>query len=103
MISTDLGVDEGRFSATRDRKARWVAVYSPQGYAFGVNLGYLAGVLRGRSSDRLKWTQKWYSPRNGSFMSECGGSGAGVAMFAPPTSGSVDHDWVLLLDDLRLS
>ncbi len=103
MISTDLGVDEGRFSATRDSKARWAAIYSPQGFAFGVDLGHLAGVLGGCSTTSLKWTQSWYSPRNGSFVSEKKGSGVGAATFQPPTGGSVDNDWVLLLDDLKIS
>lgn len=102
VISTDLGEDEGRFSATRDKKGRWAAVYSPQGLSFGVDVDYLAGFLNGGSNATLKWTQKWYSPRNGSFVSEEEGCGTDVATFVPPTSGSVDHDWVLLLEKIKL-
>lgn len=102
VISTDLGEDEGRFSATRDKKARWAAVYSPQGLSFGVDVGYVAGVLGGGSNTTVKWTEKWYSPRNGSFVSEAEGCGVDVVTFNPPSGGSVDHDWVLFLDDISL-
>lgn len=102
VISTDLGEDEGRFSATRDKKGRWAAVYSPQGLSFDVDVNYLADVLGGGCNTTLKWTQRWYSPRNGSFVSEDEGCGVSVTTFEPPTSGSVDHDWVLLLEKIKL-
>ncbi|KAH9913567.1 uncharacterized protein BXZ73DRAFT_55471 [Epithele typhae] len=67
-------------------------VYAGHGDSFALDLGNVAG----RAGKRFA-RAAWYSPRDGSFSEGGIVELGGERTFEPPSSGSVDDDWVLEL------
>ncbi|GME44222.1 uncharacterized protein LTHEOB_11794 [Neofusicoccum parvum] len=89
-----LGYEANRYVAGLISKAQY-CVYAGYGDAFGLDLGALAahfGVAGGLG------TARWYDPRTGEYLNTTGAgtvSLEGKKTFVPPSSGGIDHDWVL--------
>ncbi|KAE8884538.1 hypothetical protein PF005_g15938 [Phytophthora fragariae] len=70
-------------------------IYTGHGDSFSIDLGNGSGARTGSAS--------WFSPRDGQYSSNStvnvpeSGNGTRVD-FTPPSSGSVDHDWLLVLE-----
>ncbi|KAB2574443.1 hypothetical protein BFW01_g4189 [Lasiodiplodia theobromae] len=72
-------------------------VYAGYGDAFDLDLGALAGHF---GKDEASASARWYDPRQGEYRNTTGNAAfdlTGRKAFVPPTSGGVDHDWILHL------
>ncbi|KZV60446.1 hypothetical protein PENSPDRAFT_659533 [Peniophora sp. CONT] len=77
------------------REHYWV--YAGYGDAFDLDLDALAGHF---SAGGASAKARWYDPRQGEYRNSTESSGlalTGRKTFVPPSSGSVDDDWVLHL------
>lgn len=63
-------------------KEGWLLAHSGQGYAFELDLAGFKGEAR------------WLDPRTGEWTG-AGTVEGGVQRYEPPSSGGVEHDWVL--------
>jgi hypothetical protein len=78
-------------SQARDR----YYVYTGHGDSFGLQLDNGSGSARSGAA-------RWFSPRDGAYTTSTtvtvpAGSNATVVDFAPPSTGGIDHDWLLVL------
>ncbi|RAL16774.1 glycoside hydrolase family 140 protein [Aspergillus homomorphus CBS 101889] len=92
LLVGDVGADDARVTATRDRDGGWILVYTPTGKSFQVDT---------RSLKSCAVQASWYDPLRGVYSrfdyTQCEQSL--VRSFMPPTAG--DHvDWVLVLEVL---
>ncbi|OCF43452.1 hypothetical protein I317_02752 [Kwoniella heveanensis CBS 569] len=78
------GKDAKLISATRDKNDAWLAVYTPEGADFEVDLSSLQG-------DKL--TASWFNPRTGEEKS-AGPVEKGQVKVVTPSKGKDNHDWV---------
>ncbi|OCF32316.1 hypothetical protein I316_05984 [Kwoniella heveanensis BCC8398] len=78
------GKDAKLISATRDKNGAWLAVYTPEGAVFEVDLSSLQG-------DKL--TASWFNPRTGEEKS-AGPVEKGQVKVVTPSKGKDNHDWV---------
>jgi hypothetical protein len=70
-------------------------VYTGHGDSFGLQLDNGSGSARSGAA-------RWFSPRDGAYTTSTtvtvpAGSNATVVDFAPPSTGGIDHDWLLVL------
>ena len=77
------GKDSKLISAIRDQDGRWLAVYTPEGAGFEVDLSSLKG-------DKL--SAVWFDPRSGN-ETPAGDVANGIVKVAPPSKGKDSHDW----------
>ncbi|KAL2842001.1 hypothetical protein BJX68DRAFT_270941 [Aspergillus pseudodeflectus] len=89
LLTTSPGTEYAEIMAIRDQWWTWVTVYVPMGQTFGLDVRNLTGA-----SDLQAW---WFVPRNGSFLPIDTISRSANLTFVPPTGGTIDDDWVLLL------
>lgn len=95
IILSDTHEDEGDrlITAMRSRKGLWAVVYTPYGEAVKVDV---KKALDGHSTARAQW----FNPRNQTravILEKDLQRDGDVATFTPPSAGSTDDDYVLLL------
>jgi hypothetical protein len=84
------GKDAKLIAGTRCRQGKWLAVYSPEGAPFELDLSVLPGH---------KATANWFNPRNGvTTPAEPVDLNSGAVSVTPPSTGSYEHDWVYYLE-----
>jgi hypothetical protein len=83
------GKDAKLIAGIRCAQGKWLAVYSPEGVPFEVDLS----VLRGR-----KATVSWFNPRSGVTSLAQPVELCGAVSVVPPSSGSYEHDWVYYVE-----
>ncbi|GFZ51157.1 hypothetical protein JCM24511_08915 [Saitozyma sp. JCM 24511] len=83
------GKDAKLIAGMRCDQGKWLAVYSPGGAPFEVDLS----VLRGE-----KATASWFNPRNGVTTPAQPVELGGTVSVIPPSTGSYEHDWVYYLE-----
>ncbi|RAH67455.1 glycoside hydrolase family 140 protein [Aspergillus aculeatinus CBS 121060] len=90
LLVGDVGGDDARVTATRDRGGDWILVYTPTGQEFRVDTGELSSCPVRAS---------WFDPLDGTYISleyaQCGQGS--VRTFTPPV-GQGHVDWVLVLE-----
>jgi hypothetical protein len=75
---------------TQSSSGKWLAVYSPEGAPFELDLSVLPGH---------KATANWFNPRNGvTTPAEPVDLNSGAVSVTPPSTGSYEHDWVYYLE-----
>lgn len=74
------------------RSEGWAMVHLPYGGEVEVHLG-LAGFTE------RKWRAWWIDPRCGGREVGVKGGGGDAKAFKSPTSGSLDDDWLLLIEE----
>lgn len=89
LLITSPGTEFAEVMAIRDHGWKWVTVFAPMGRSFGLNTRNLSGT-----SDLQAW---WFVPKNGSYLPIDKVTRSLNLTFTPPTGGTVDNDWVMLL------
>ncbi|KAJ5836526.1 hypothetical protein N7447_002552 [Penicillium robsamsonii] len=89
LLTTSPRTEYAEVMAMRNRWSNWVTVFAPMGRSFGLNTGILSG--RG---DLQAW---WFAPNNGSYFPLDQVTRGLNLTFTPPTGGTIDNDWVLLV------
>lgn len=90
IIVRNSGYNAKHLVATRDANGRWLAVYTPTGLPFIVDVSRIA--VHGGS----KIKASWFDPLSGRYQSFAISEGKEITV-TPPTS-STHTDWVLVLE-----
>lgn len=94
--STDdvLGYEANRYVAGLVGSSQYW-VYTGFGDTFDMDLSALGSYFGAGNGTA---TSKWYDPRTGAFQNATGSTSlGGRKTFVPPTGGTVDNDWALVL------
>jgi hypothetical protein len=83
------GKDAKLIAGIRCSQGKWLAVYSPEGAPFEVDLS----ILRGK-----KATASWFNPRSGVTTPAGGAELSGAVRVVSPSSGPYEHDWVYYVE-----